>query len=106
MFEHRPILAMWDPDRPTRLEVDTSGFATGGMLLQKQSDDQWHPVVFRSQSMTDAERNYEIYDKEMLAIVRALEDWCHYLKGLPSPFEIISDHRNLQYWHTIQDLTR
>jgi len=41
----------------------------------------------------------------MLAIVRALEDWHHYLEGLPSPFEIISDHRNLQYWRTIQDLT-
>ena len=38
-------------------------------------DDRWHPVAFRSQSMVKAEHNYEIYDKEMLAIIRALEDW-------------------------------
>jgi hypothetical protein len=89
-----------------RLEVDASGYATGGVLLQKLDDDRWHPVVFRSQSMIDVERNYEIYDKEMLAIIRALEDWQHYLEGLPQPFDIISDHRNLEYWRTAQNLTR
>jgi hypothetical protein len=56
--------------------------------------------------MVEAERNYEIYDKEMLAIIRALEDWRHYLKGLPRSFDIISDHRNLEYWRTAQNLTR
>jgi hypothetical protein len=56
--------------------------------------------------MIDAERNYEIYDKEMLTIIRALEDWRHYLEGLPQPFDIISDHRNLEYWRTAQNLTR
>ena len=98
---------MWEPDRPTRLEVDSSGYATGGVLLQKlKKDGLWHPVAFRSQSMIDAERNYEIYDKEMLAIIRALEDWRHYLEGLPLPFDIISDHQNLTYWRSAQDLTR
>jgi hypothetical protein len=106
MFSNQPILAMWEPDRPTRLEVDASGYATGGVLLQKLEDNLWHPIAFRSQSMIDAERNYEIYDKEMLAIIRALEDWRHYLEGLPQAFEIISDHRNLQYWRNAQDLSR
>ena len=55
--------------------------------------------------MVDAEHNYKIYDKEMLAIIHALKDWRHYLKGLPQPFNIISDHHNLQYWYTAQDLT-
>jgi hypothetical protein len=68
-FTSSPILAMWEPDRPTRLEVDASGYATGGVLLQKLSDGLWHPIAFRSESMAEAERNYEIYDKEMLAIV-------------------------------------
>jgi hypothetical protein len=82
-FSRRPILAVYEPNRPTRLEVDASGYATGGVLLQKLDDDRWHPIAFRSQLMVEAERNYEIYDKEMLAIIRALEDWRHYLKGLP-----------------------
>jgi hypothetical protein len=55
--------------------------------------------------MVNAEHNYKIYDKEMLAIICALEDWWHYLEGLPQPFNIISDHHNLQYWHTAQNLT-
>jgi hypothetical protein len=86
--------------------VDASGYATGGVLLQKLDDNRWHPIAFRSQSMVEAEQNYEIYDKKMLAIIRALEDWRHYLKGLPRSFDIISDHRNLEYWRTAQNLTR
>ena len=56
--------------------------------------------------MSDAERNYEIYDKEMLAIIRALQAWRQYLEGLPSQFEIQSDHKNLEYWRMAQNLTR
>ena len=56
--------------------------------------------------MQPAERNYEIHDREMLAIIEALKDWCHFLEGLPTPFEIITDHSNLQYWWTTQDLSR
>jgi hypothetical protein len=104
-FLQKLILAVWEPNRLTCLEVDASGYATGGVLLQKLEDDLWHPIAFRSQSMVEAERNYEIYDKEMLAIIRALEDWRHYLEGLPQTFDIISDHRNLEYWHTAQNLT-
>ena len=106
MFTSEPILAVFDPARPTRLEVDASGYATGGVLSQKCDDDLWHPIAYRSQTMSEAERNYDIYDREMLAIVRALEDWRHYLEGLPEPFEIITDHRNLEFWQTSQNLSR
>src|SRR6266852_2129191 len=105
-FPTEPILVMWEPDRPTCIEVDASGYATGGILLQQLPNKLWHPVAFHSQSIIDAERNYEIYDKEMLGIIRALEDWHHYLEGLPQPCDIVTDHRNLQYWHTVQDLMR
>ncbi len=64
------------------------------------------PVAFFYESMSEAERNYEIYDKEMLAIVRALEAWRHYLEGALEPFEIRFDHKNLKYWRTAQNLTR
>lgn len=105
-FTSSPILALWDPSRPTRIEVDASGFATGGVFLQKLDDNLWHPVAFRSASMQPAERNYEIYDREMLAIIEALKDWRHFLEGLPHPFEIVTDHSNLEYWRTAQDLSR
>ena len=56
--------------------------------------------------MVDVERNYDIYNQETLAIIHALEDWRHYLEGLPEPFEIITNHQNLEYWCTSQNLTR
>ena len=105
-FTSAPILTLWDPDRPTRIEVDASGYVTGGALLQKQDDGLWHPVAFRSASMQAAERNYEIYDHEMLAVVEALKDWRSFLEGSPETFEIITDHSNLEFWRTAQDLTR
>ena len=104
-FSRHPILAMWDPNWPTRLEVDAFSYATGGVLLQWLDNDLWHPIAYRSQSRADAECNYEIYDKEMLTIIRALKDWQHYLEGLPQSFTIITDHQNLQFWHTTQNLT-
>lgn len=105
-FVSAPVLVMWDPERPLRMETDASGFATGGVLLQQQPDGNWHPVAYRSASMLPAERNYEIYDREMLAIIEALKDWRHFLEGLEQPFEIVSDHSNLTYWRTAQDLSR
>ena len=68
---------MWDPNQPTHIEVDTPGFAMGGVLLQQLDNDLWHPIAYRSESMADAEHNYKIYDKEMLAIIWALKDWQH-----------------------------
>ena len=56
--------------------------------------------------MDPAGRNYEIYDREMLAIIEALKDWQNFLEGLPEPFEIVTDHQNLEFWRTAQDLSR
>ena len=56
--------------------------------------------------MQPAERNYEIYDREMLAVIDALKDWRSFLEGAPEPFEIITDHSNLEFWRTAQDLSR
>ena len=68
------------------------------MFSQLQEDDnEWHPIAFYSKSMDDAQRNYDIWDKEMLAIIRTLEEWRHYILGLPQPVEIWSDHKNLEY---------
>jgi hypothetical protein len=66
----------------------------------------WHPVAFRSESMIEAERNYQTWDRKMLAIIRALEERRHYLEGLPQPFEIITDHNNLTFWSTAQNFSQ
>jgi len=97
---------MWDPERETRLEVDSSGFALSGIISQKLEDGLWHPIAFQSEGMAPAERNYKIYDKEMLAIIASLKDWRHFLEGLPKPFEIWSDHENLTYWKEPQNLSQ
>jgi hypothetical protein len=105
-FVSKPILALWEPHRRTRLEVNASGYATGEVISQEGDDGLWHPVVFRSESLIKAECNYQTWDREMLAIIQALEEWRHYLEGLPQPFEILTDHNNLTFWTTAQNLSR
>ena len=105
-FASHPVLRQWDFSRPTRVETDASGYACGATLEQWQDEDNaWHPIAFLSEGMTETERNYDIYDRELMAIVRALEHWRHYLIGLDE-FEIYSDHKNLEYWKTAKNLTR
>ena len=67
------MLAVSNLDKKMRIEVDVSDYATGGVLLMEGKDGVWKLVVFLSKSLNKMERNYEIYDKEMLAIIRGLE---------------------------------
>src|SRR5258705_10881607 len=71
-----------------------------------RDDDKWRPIAFISKSMSPAERNYNICDKEMLAIIRALEQWRHYLEGTKHPVQVLTDHKNLEYFMTAQKLNR
>src|SRR6187551_3494369 len=106
-FTSAPILRIPDDVNPFRLSTDASDFAVGAVLSQLDPEDQlWHPVAFYSKSLDVHERNYEIYDKELLAIIRALEEYRHYLEGHPEKFEIWSDHQNLTYFKSTQNLTR
>jgi len=73
VFTTKPVLAAPDLDKEFRVEADVSNYATGGVLSMKCSDEIWRPVTFISKSLSDTERNYEIHDKEMLAVVRYLE---------------------------------
>ena len=103
-FSTKPILRIYNWRLPTVLETESSYYAMGTVLLQKQmDDDKWHPVAYRSQAFNGAERNYDVHDRELLSFVRALQQWEHYLMGIP--FEWHTDHRNLTYFMTKQDLT-
>jgi hypothetical protein len=64
----------------------------------------WHPVTYYSKSLNAVERNYEIHDKKMLAIICALEDWCYFLEGACHRFEIWTDHKNLEYFMMVKKL--
>jgi hypothetical protein len=101
-----PILVQPDHAKPFRLETDASGFATGAVLSQPGADDKWHPIGFISKSFDKAERNYEIHDKELLSVIRGLEDFRHILEGATHPVEVLNDHRNLTYFQTAQNLNR
>ena len=90
------ILKHMNPQRAYRMETDASNYVYGAVLSQKQDEDnRRHPVAFMSKSMMSAERNYDIGDKEMLAIVKPLEHWQHWLEGLKLLIEICTDHKNL-----------
>ena len=65
-----------------------------------------HPCGYLSQSLDAAQQNYKIYDRELLGIVRALEEWQHYLEGNPFLVHVLSDHKNLEYFHTAQKLNK
>jgi hypothetical protein len=102
-----PVLVLPNDDLPFRLEADSSGIATGVVLSQQQVDDNtWHPVTFLSKALNPVERNYEIHDTKMLAIIRGLEEWRHYLEGARHPVEIWTDHKNLEYFQVAQKLNR
>jgi len=76
------VLISSDPTKPFRIEADSSDFAMGAVLSQICSEDEkWHPVAFLSKSLSPVKQNYEIHDKEMLAIIRALQEWRHFIKG-------------------------
>ena len=71
-----------------RMEVDASDYTTGDVLSMEYEDGKWRLVVFLSKSLNETERNYEIHDKEMLTIIRELENWRYLLEGMQFKFEI------------------
>ena len=107
-FTSVAILAHFDPDRETWLETDASDYVVAAILSQKGDDGELHPVAFLSKKMTPQECNYEIYDKELLAIVRAFEEWHPELAGTPveDPIRVLTDHKNLEYFMTSKQLNR
>jgi hypothetical protein len=101
-----PILRQPQMDKQFKLEVDASGYAISVVLMQRQEDGKCHPVGFYSATLNDAERNYNIYDLELLAVVKSLENWRTYLAGSPHKVIVFTDHMNLQYWRDPHKISR
>jgi len=99
------VLSLPKREGKFRVEMDTSGHAIGEVLSQEQ-EGKWKPIAFLSRTMQPVERNYEIYNKELLAIVEALTKWQQYLLDAVEPFEIWMDHENIKCFREPHKLNR
>ena len=73
-FTKELVLTALDLNKKIRMEVDASDYATGGILSIKYEDGRWRPVAYLSKSLTEIERNYKIYNKKILAVIRKLKN--------------------------------
>lgn len=105
-FTSAPILRHFDPTKEVFMECDASDFVSSGILSQEDDEGVLHPVAFMSKKYDPAKCNYEIYDKELLAIVRCFECWRPELQGAHYPITVITDHANLRYFMTTKQLSR
>ncbi|KAJ6436324.1 mRNA 3 end-processing YTH1 [Purpureocillium lavendulum] len=105
-FTSAPILRHFDPAKEVFVECDASDFVSSGILSQKDDQGVLHPVAFMSKKYDPAECNYEIYDKELLAIVRCFECWRPELQGAHHEITVVTDHANLRYFMTTKQLSR
>ncbi|KAK3513472.1 hypothetical protein QTP70_015467, partial [Hemibagrus guttatus] len=97
-FTTAPLLIHPDPNKPFVVEVDVSTTGVGAVLSQQQGNpSRLHPCAFFSHKLNPAERNYNIGNRELLAIKLALEEWRHWLEGARHPFLVLTDHKNLEY---------
>ncbi|KAI2652639.1 Transposon Tf2-9 polyprotein [Labeo rohita] len=98
IFSTAPLLHHPDPQRPFAVEVDASTTGVGAVLSQAVGESSLlHPCAYYSRKLSPAEQNYDVCNRELLAIKLALEEWHHWLEGSTHPFTIITDHKNLQY---------
>ena len=105
-FTTEPVLVIPDLDKEMRVEADTLDFVIGGVLLIKCEDEKWRLVIYISKLLSEAERNYKIHNKEILAIIWCLEAWRYFLEEAKDWFEIWMDHKNLEYFMKAQKLNQ
>lgn len=101
-----PILKIPDPEKPFEVETDASEFALGGQLGQRDEEGRLHPVAFYSKKLNGPELNYQIHDKELMAIIEAFREWKHYLTGTKHPVKVYTDHKNLTNFTTTKALNK
>ena len=95
----------FDPAKPNRIETDGSDLAIGACLLQPDSQKRWHPIAYYSRKLSPAEQNYDIADKELLAIVACLKEWHVYIEGAVET-TVYTNYKNLLTFTTIKTLNR
>ena len=104
-FLSAPVIKMPDTTKPFFVMTDASLTASGGILMQKDSNGDLHPCAYHSATFSPVEQNYDIYNRELLAVIQALKEWRHYLTGTEHLVTIIMDHKNLGYFKQPQNLS-
>jgi len=105
-FTEAPVLTHWSPDNPMLVETDASDYALAGIISAITPDGEIHPIAFHSRTFTETECNYDTHDKELLAIFESFKVWRHYLEGSQHRIDVVTDHKNLEYFSTTKMLTR
>ena len=100
------IEKMLNHTKPFQIKCDVSKYASGAVLTQLDLNRDCHPCMYISKTFSPTERNYKIYDWELLAIIQALEEWRHYIQVSPHTTIILSDHKNLTYYREARKLNR
>ena len=105
-FTKEPVLAVPDLDKKMRMEVNTLDYAIEGVLSMESEDRRQRLVAYLSKLLNETKRNYEIHNKEILAVIRGLENWRHLLKDAKFKFEVWTDYKNLEYFMKVQKLNQ
>ena len=87
-----------------RMKIDVSNFAIANILSQLQKNEQWHLIAFWFRKMISVERNYEIYDQKLLAIVMTFKQWRHYVEKNVFLVEVLTNHNNLREFMNVKKL--
>jgi hypothetical protein len=95
-----PALRHFDHERQVIIVTDASKYVSAGVLSQRDDDGVVHPVAYYLSKRMPAECNYEIYENEPMAIIKALEEWKLECEGAAYPLQLITDHKNLEYFMT------
>jgi len=90
------------------MEVNTLDYTTKGVLSMECEDGQWRPIadIYLLKSLNETKRNYKIYDKKILVVIRKLENWKHLLEGTKFKFEVWTNYKNLEYFIKVQKLNK
>lgn len=98
-----PVLALYDPKLETQLHTDASQIGLAGLLMQKQSDGKWKPVMYTSQQTSDSESRFHSYELETLSVVISVRKFRNYLYGIK--FTVVTDCNALRLTWTKRDLS-
>ncbi|CAJ0934066.1 unnamed protein product, partial [Ranitomeya imitator] len=97
-FSSAPVLCQPDVSLLFQVEVDASEIGAGAVLSQRSSDcSVMKPCAFFSRKFSPAERNYDVSNRELLAMKWAFEEWRHWLEGAKHRVVVLTDHKNLTY---------